>query len=136
MFRCLDHAGTSADNKPVLVGLAKVLVQLVKASRLENRACVFRNPLPDLRTFEEKEKSRMSDLPPVSSRVTDWEMIRHLLPEMSKSVIMRFLKMANPLAREGSRVWIRGMQRTMDMGNLARLWAAPADDGVLWIGFR
>lgn len=116
--------------------LARDLVLMVKTCKLENRACIYRYPLGDLRTFEQKEKVRMPDLPSYSSRVTDWELIRHFLPEISKSVIMQFLIRANPLAKEGSRVWVRGMQRTLDMGNLARLWAVPAEDGVMWLGFR
>eukprot|EP00903_Cladosiphon_okamuranus_P008523 g8184.t1 len=51
------------------------------------------------------------------------------------SVILRFLRAGNPVVYESSRIWYRVMKRVMDVGNLRRLWATPAQTGVMWIGF-
>ncbi|CAN0539221.1 unnamed protein product, partial [Scytosiphon promiscuus] len=96
----------------------------------------FRHPVPDLRPFEEKEKMLMPDLPAQPLRITEWVAMRRYLPEISKSLILGFLQEVNPLAAEGTRVWYRGEQRVLGMGNLNRFWAVPSKDGKMWLGTR
>ena len=136
MFRCLDHAGASTYDKARLVELSRLVVSTIDTCGLRNRSVAFRIPLPDLATFEQKEKKILPDLSPPQARVTNWEVSRDFLPEISKSVILRFLRSVNPVVDENSRVWYRAMQRVMDMGNLRRLWATRPEGGVMWLGFR
>lgn len=101
-----------------------------------NQLLAFRVPTSDLRSFEEKQRLLLPDLPKPSEWEQNWEVLRDFLPEMSKSVVLRFLREVNPTASLDSRVWYRGMQRVMDMGNLSRLCAVPPRDGIMWLGFR
>ena len=136
VFRCLDHAGTSSYNKTRLVELAGMIVSTIESCNLRNRSVAFRIPLPDRATFEDKERNLLPDLPPPQMWVTNWEIVRDFVPEISRSVIISFLATVNPVADENSRVSYRAMQRVMDMGNLRRLWATRPNNGVMWIGFR
>lgn len=132
----MDNAGTSAYNKEELVKLAAGVLATVKSCGLQNRGTAFRIPVADLRSFEEKESKLLPDLPPREKMVKDWEVLRNFLPEISKAVILRFLKEVNPLVVPESRVWTKALQRVLDMGSLPRLWATPPEDGIMWIGFR
>ncbi|CAN0339832.1 unnamed protein product, partial [Scytosiphon promiscuus] len=136
VFRCLDNAGTSGYNKPLLITLAAEIVSLIRKSGQLGDNLAFRHPVPDLRPFEEKEKMLMPDLPAQPLRITEWVAMRRYLPEISKSLILGFLQEVNPLAAEGTRVWYRGEQRVLDMGNLNRFWAVPSKDGKMWLGTR
>lgn len=136
VFRCLDNAGTSGWNKGGLARTAGEVVKLINRQNLLDTNLAFRHPVPDTTSFEEKEKMMMPDLPPNSSRFPKWEILRKYLPEVSKSVILQFLQRVNPLAREGSRIWYRALQRTLDAGNLGRLWGVPAKNGIMWIGTK
>lgn len=136
VFRCLDNAGASGYNKSSLVKLAVDVTRMIKRCGMVNRLTAFRIPTVDLSTFEDKERLIFPDLPVGSERVRDWEQLRDFLPELSKAVILRFLQEANPTSGLDSRVWYRGMQRVMDMGNLSRLWATRPEGGIMWVGFR
>lgn len=113
-----------------------MVVSTIDSCSLRNRSVAFRIPIPDLATFEDKERSLLPDLPPPHLWVRNWETVRDFLPEISKSVILRFLRSVNPVVDESSRVWYRSEQRVLDMGNLKRLWATRPKDGVMWVGFR
>lgn len=78
----------------------------------------------------------MPELPGPRSRISGFEHLQQHLPEMSKSVILQFLRQVNPISGEGSRVWYRGMQKVTDMGNLTRLWGVPAKNGLMYLGMR
>lgn len=133
----MDHAGISQLPKIDLVALCKDVCRTVKRCGLQNRASAFQNPTLDERSFDDKLAARMPKLPPASAWVRNWEAFRDWLPELSKSAILLFLQDRNRLAREGSRVWLRGMQRAMDMGNLSRMIVVPAKGGTtLWLGLR
>lgn len=135
-IRCLDNAGISAYNKAELVKLAPGVVKMLRDGGLANRDIAFRVPSTDRSSFEDKQKKILPDLPPPETWVKNWEVLRDFLPEISKSVILSFLRQVNPSVTQDSRVWYRGMQRVMDMGNLNRLWATRPSDGIMWIGFR
>ncbi|CAN0356168.1 unnamed protein product, partial [Scytosiphon promiscuus] len=136
VFRCLDNAGTSGYNKNLLCTLATDVVRLIRNSGVIGENLAFRHPIPDLRLFGEKEKATMPELPAVCLRITEWVALRRYLPEISKSVIVGFLQEVNPLASEDTRVWYRGEQRVLDMGNLSRLWGVPSKAGEMWLGTR
>lgn len=132
----MDNSGISSWNKSELVKLAPAVVRMLRACGLENRGIAFRIPIADLSTFEDKQTSLLPDLPPPQTWVRNWAVLREFLPEMSKSVILRFLRETNPLVGQDSRVWYRGMQRVLDLGNLERLHATRPEDGIMWISFR
>ncbi|CAM9908416.1 unnamed protein product [Ectocarpus sp. 6 AP-2014] len=134
VFRCLDHAGHSAYLKGPLAELAGQVVAMIKKCGLLNSNQAFRHPVPDLSSFQDKERMAMPELPGPRSRIRGFEHLQQHLPEMSKSVILQFLRQVNPISGEGSRVWYRGMQKVMDMGNLNRLWGVPAKNGLMYLG--
>ncbi|CAM9880628.1 unnamed protein product, partial [Ectocarpus fasciculatus] len=136
VFRCLDNAGTSGYLKGPLAELAQQVVAMIKKCGLLNSNQAFRHPVPDLGSFKDKERMVMPDLPGPCSRINGFQHLQQHLPEMSKSVILQFLQQVNPISGEGSRVWYRGLQKVMDMGNLNRLWGVPAKNGFMYLGMR
>ncbi|CAM9878345.1 unnamed protein product, partial [Pylaiella littoralis] len=136
VFRCLDNAGTSGLNKALLSTIAGDVVRMIRKCGLLDTNLAFRHPVADTTSFEDKERMIMPDLPAISHRIPEWPVVRRHLPEISKSFILQFIQRVNPLAQEGSRVWYRALQRTMDMGNLGKIWAVPAQEGVMWLGTR
>ncbi|CAN0364925.1 unnamed protein product [Ectocarpus sp. 6 AP-2014] len=107
---------------------------MIKKCGLLNSNQAFRHPIPDLSSFQDKERMAMPELPGPRSRISGFEHPQQHLPEMSKSVILQFPRQVNPISGEGSRVWYRGMQKVMDMRNLNRLWGVPAKNGLMYLG--
>ncbi|CBJ32902.1 conserved unknown protein [Ectocarpus siliculosus] len=134
VFRCLDNTGTSGLNKALLAQMAGDVVRLIRSCGVLDTNLAFRHPFPDLSSFEEKEARLMPDLPATGLRIKEWSAMRRYLPEISKAVILRFMREVNKLAGKGSRLWYRSLQRVLDMGNLSRFWTVQAAGSIMWIG--
>ncbi|CAM9855182.1 unnamed protein product [Ectocarpus sp. 6 AP-2014] len=81
VFRCLDHAGHSAYLKGPLAELAGQVVAMIKKCGLLNSNQAFRHPVPDLSSFQDKERMAMPELPGPRSRISGFEHLQQHLPK-------------------------------------------------------
>ncbi|CBJ33956.1 hypothetical protein Esi_0756_0005 [Ectocarpus siliculosus] len=72
--------------------LSVQVVAMIKKCGLLNSNQAFRHPVPDLSSFQDKERMAMPELPGPRSRISGFEHLQQHLPEMSKSVILQFLR--------------------------------------------